>query len=301
MKEMIVTPNDDLQKIFDSVGEGTRLHLTQGEYRQKIEINVPGIELIGAGAENTGIVYGDYANKLDEAGKEYVTFRTYTVAVCADNVKMRGLTVKNDALSPEIKGQEVALTVYGNEFSAEDCRFVSTQDTLFCGPLPPDLIRRYDGFLKDKLRAEGYQKQIFRNCEIVGTVDFIFGCGDALFDRCRIISAFDVRGTGYVCAPAHAEGQNIGFVFYQCDFDHTDGVAKDSIYLARPWRDYGKASFIDCRYGEHIIAGGFHKWNDTSRDKTARFRECGTDRSGRVPWSGELAEEEKSFLLDYFI
>ncbi|MBQ0125088.1 MAG: pectin esterase [Clostridiales bacterium] len=300
MRDIHVTPADDLQSILDSVGAGTRIFLEKGEYRQKIEINVPGIELIGGGADDTVIVYGDYAKKLDEYGKEYVTFRTYTVAVCADNVKMRDICVKNDACSPETKVQEVALTVYGDGFYAERCTLVSTQDTLFCGPLPPDLIERYDGFLKDKLRTGKYQKQIFKNCAIEGTVDFIFGCGDTLFENCKVISAFDARGVGYVAAPAHAESQSVGFVFDNCDFSHGEGVEKNSIFLARPWRDYGKSSLINCSYGDHIIACGFDKWNDTSRDKTARFAEYGTDRRGRVPWSGELSDDEKDILLGYF-
>lgn len=300
MKDICINPEDDVQSVLDSAEPGMRIRLRGGEYRCKIEINVPGVELIGEGADKTVIVCGDYANKLDETGREYVTFRTYTVAVCAGGVKICDLCIKNDAGSPETKGQEVALTVYGDGFSAENCRLESTQDTLFCGPLPPDLIERYDGFLADKLRKGDYLRQIFRSCEIIGTVDFIFGCGDALFDGCKIVSAPDARGTGYVAAPAHAQCQNVGFVFYGCDFDRVRGVAENSVYLARPWRDYGKASFINCRYGEHIAGCGFDKWNDTRRDRTARFAEYGADRSKRVPWSRSLSGEEKEYLLGYF-
>ncbi len=300
VKEITVTPSDNLSEILGAVEPHTRILLSEGVYRQKLEITVPYLELVGAGADKTAIIYDDYAKKLDEQGREYNTFRTYTAAVTAPHIRFKSLTVENDSLKPEDKGQEVALTVYADDFSAEDCRFVSTQDTIFCGPLPPDLIIRYDGFLKDELRAKGYSKQIYKNCFIAGTVDFIFGCADALFENCEIKSLYEVRGHGYAAAPAHALEQEIGFVFSKCRFTRDARTPDGSVFLARPWRDYGKASFIDCEYDSHIAAEGFDKWNDTGRDKTARFSEYGVNRSGRVPWSRELSAMEKDALLKYF-
>ena len=300
MTEVKVTPKDKLSEVLQNVKPNTRISLSEGIYREKIEISVPNIEIVGAGAGKTVIVWDDYAKKLDDRGRELVTFRTYTMAVLADNVTLRDLTVENDSKMPEVKGQEVALTVYADSFYAEDCSFLSTQDTIFCGPLPPDLIERYDGFLKDELRRDLFQRHIFRNCFIAGNVDFIFGCGDSLFDNCEIRSVFDVRGHGYVAAPAHALSQKIGFVFNNCRLTCEEGVAPNSIFLARPWRDYGKSSFINCQYGDHISKEGFDKWNDTDRDKTARFSEYGVNQEGRVSWSKVISEEEKNKLLNYF-
>lgn len=295
-----ITPADSIMDTISSASPGDRIVLASGTYREKIEIYIPDIELVGASASDTRIVWGDYAKKLDENSVEYNTFRTYTVAVLAPGVTFRDLTVENDALSPETKGQEVALSVVADRFRAVDCNFISTQDTVFCGPLPDDLIERYDGFLKDALRQGGNMRQIFTDCIIAGNVDFIFGCGDALFDNCEIRSVYDVRGHGYTAAPAHASEQDIGFVFRDCRFTCDDAVADDSIYLARPWRDYGKCSFINCVYGRHISPEGFDKWNDTQRDKTARFSEYGEIPEGRVGWSCVLSEAEKDRLLSAF-
>lgn len=279
-----VTPQDDLQQILDSASENAVIRLAEGVYRQKLVIRVPGLTLIGAGAGKTTIVYDDYAKKLDEQGREYVTFRTYTLAVCADRVTMKDLSIVNDALHPEVKGQEVALTVYGSEFHMEDCVLTSTQDTLFLGPLPPDLIERYDGFLNDELRLGGEMSQSFVNCRIEGTVDFIFGCGNTLFHRCEIRSLNDARNIGYVAAPAHSLSQTEGLLFRECNFTYEPGVTPGSIYLARPWRDYGLAAFENCSYGIHIAPEGFDKWNDTRRDLTARFYETPAV-PGRVSWA----------------
>ena len=282
---MILThPGEDLQRVLDSAPPGASIRLAEGEYRVKAALFTPGLTLAGAGADRTRIVWGDYARKPDSRGVEYNTFRTWTLAVCADGVTLRDLSVVNDALRPEEKGQEVALTVYGDRFSMERCRLASTQDTLFLGPLPDDLIQRYDGFLPHWLRPSRSCAQRFTNCLIEGTVDFIFGCGEAVFDRCEIRSLVDARGVGYAAAPAHEPRQRRGFLFQSCRFTCQEGVAPGSIYLARPWRDYGLCEFRDCSYGGHISPLGFDKWNDTCRDRTARFYEW-PPVEGRVSWA----------------
>ena len=289
MSELHVRPGDDLQRILDSADEGSVICLAEGVYRQKLMLRTPGLTLIGAGAEKTVLAFDDYAQKLDEQGREYNTFRTWTLAVCADGVSMRALSVVNDALHPESKGQEVALTVYGDGFLMEDSILRSTQDTLFLGPLPEDLIARYEGFLPDELRRAIPCRQVFRNCRIDGTVDFIFGCGEALFENCEIRSVFDVRGVGYAAAPAHALSQKEGFTFRRCAFTAEETVSTGSIFLARPWRDYGLCRFEDCSYGPHIAQAGFDPWRDSGRDRTARFFES-PPQPGRVPWANPQTE-----------
>ena len=286
MNNLFVHAGDDLQAVFDSARDGDVIHLAAGVYRRKTVLRANNVTLVGAGAENTVLIWDDYAEKRHADGKAYNTFRTWTMAVCADGVTVRDLAVVNDALHPETKGQEVALTVYGDGFTMTDCLLRSTQDTLFLGPLPRDLIERYDGFLPDELREDRPLRQRFTGCRIEGTVDFIFGCGDALFEDCEIRSLYDVRRVGYVAAPAHAPEQTEGFVFRRCRLTAEDGV--EGIYLARPWRDYGLASFENCAYGTHIAPEGFDKWNDTNRDRTARFYESPAV-PGRVPWCNRRA------------
>lgn len=278
-----VSPADDLQSVFDRAEENAVIRLAPGIYRCKTMIRTPGLTLIGSGREGTVICYNDYARKDHPIGGEFNTFRTYTLAICADRVTIRNLSVVNDALFPETKGQEVALSVVGTDFRMENCRLTSTQDTLFTGPLPDDLIGRYEGFLPDPLRAGYPMEQYFENCLIEGTVDFIFGCADALFENCELRSLRDARNVGYVAAPAHEPRQQEGYRFRNCRFTCEDGVAPGSIYLARPWRDYGISRFENCTYEEHIAAEGFDKWNNTHRDQTARFFESPA-LPGRVGW-----------------
>ena len=163
-----------------------------------------------------------------------------------------------------------------------------------------DRIGYENGFtIYDADDQKTLMKQVFKDCFISGTVDFIFGCGDALFENCEIRSRLDARGGGYVSAPAHALEQTVGFVFNNCRLTCDEGVKEESIFLGRPWRDYGLTSFINCTYGKHIKAVGFNKWDGTERDKTSRFYEDDKPE-GRVEWSKRVSKEDIKRLLEYF-
>lgn len=287
----VIRSAEELSAALETARPGQTLELGAGTFRGKWTIRTPGLTLRGAGQDKTVLVGDDYALKKDEQGRDYVTFRTWTLAVCADGVSMEALSVVNDAGSPERKGQEVALTVYGDEFTMRRCGLRSTQDTLFLGPLPRDLIARYEGFLPDELRLDKPCRQRFEDCVIAGSVDFIFGCGEALFENCELVSVNDARNVGYVAAPSHALEQTRGFLFRRCRFTAEPGVAPATIWLARPWRDYGLSVFEDCAYGPHIHPLGFDKWNDTHRDETARFYESPAV-PGRQPWVNRPARRK---------
>lgn len=309
MKEIHVAPSDNLSAILDEVPPYTTICLAEGEYIGKYEVQTRGVKLIGAGARKTVIRWGDFANKIHADGREYNTFRTYTLCVTGDGVTLENLTVENSNTDPATVGQCVALSVNATRFRAKCCRFTSTQDTIFLAPFPDDLVVRYmgladdnvyyDGFIPHRqLYTEGGAACLFENCEISGTVDFIFGCAEAYFKKCRIVSLKESRGTGYIAAPAHPLASEYGFTFIDCDLED-GGADEGSVYLARPWRDFGKCVFIDCRAGKHINRSLFDKWNDTRRDRTARFAFC--NLSGipfdPVQWSTELSRVEANKII----
>ena len=278
-----IGPRERLQDVVDSAPPGTVLVLSPGVYREKLIIKTPSLTLRGADTGATRLVFGDYARNTDQIGRPLGTFRSYSVAVTAPDVTFESLTIVNDAGQPESRGQQVALSVYADGFAARDCALCSTQDTLFLGPLPPDLLVRYRDLLPRALCRNVHIRATFDRCRIEGSVDFIFGGAEAVFSDCEIRSVADGRAVGYVAAPSHQREQNAGFRFSDCTFTHGEGVAPGSVYLARPWRNNGLCSFINCVYGDHIAPAGFDKWGSTARDKTARFYESPAV-PGRVPW-----------------
>ena len=284
MSEWFIGPNENLQDVFDLAPAGTTIRLKSGIYRQKVCIRTPDLKIFGEGAGHTVIVNGDYAKKLDPVNRPYNTFRTFTVAITASGISICDLTIQNDAGCSEKNGQQIALTVYGDRFRMNNCALISTQDTLFLGPLPPDLIVRYHDLLPSFLRAPEKLISVFENSLIEGTVDFIFGGGDATFSNCEIRSASQNSSVGYVAAPSHSQTNQSGFSFSECRFTADPSVKKHSVFLARPWRDYGKAVFLNCSYEEHISPLGFDKWGTTDRNETARFYET-PPQPGRVSWT----------------
>lgn len=299
MKTLHLTPDCNLSDAIN-LSDADTVYLAKGVYNQKVEITRGNVTVIGEG-DGTQIVYGDYAKKIHTDGKEYNTFRTYTLCVTADNVALKNLSVVNSNTAPEKVGQCVALSVHGDSFYGEKLNLVSTQDTLFLSPFPDDLVIRYRGFIPQRqLYREGRNVHLFKNCKISGNVDFIFGCSEAYFKDCEIISLADERGYGFVAAPAHPLAEKRGFTFLNCNF-LSGGALPASNYLARPWRDFGKCNFINCRLDNHINPDLFDKWNDTERDKTARFGFYNLDCNFNcepVKWSRRLTEAEANDIIN---
>ena len=283
MGEWRINPHENLQDVLDIAPPGTVIRLPAGVMRQNIVIRTPGITLIGAGRDQTVLAFDRCAKDMDNVGRPLGTFRSFTLAVTAENVTLRALTVRNDAGDPAHKGQQVALSVYGDGFVMEDCALLSTQDTLFLGPLPPDLRLRYRDLLPEELRRPEPLASRFLNCRIAGSVDFVFGGGSALFEACELRSVHDGRHMGFVAAPSHDLAETCGFTFRRCRFTADPAVPSGSVYLARPWRDHGLAVFEDCAYGPHIHPAGFDPWGTTHRNETARFREA-PQVPGRADW-----------------
>lgn len=227
------------------------------------------------------IYYDLYAKKLDENGKELTTWKTATFIVTGNSNIFIDLNVENSKGNSHIYGQEVALAIYGTNNLFINSEFKSYQDTLFIGPLPDDLVTRYIGFMKDDERYfEGNAFNYFYKTKISGTIDFVFGAGKALFFKCDLVTLKEERNVTYVVAPAHSLKDDYGFYFEQCNFINKT-ESENNTFLARPWRDYGKAVFSNSTYGNHIKEEGFSDWSDVKRENTCRFYEFPL-KKGRV-------------------
>lgn len=312
MKNIHVTPDDDICDILANITQPTTIYLKKGVYRAKSTIACDDVKLIGEDRETTVITYDDYAKKPHFDGREYNTFRTFTLCVTGERVMISNLTITNSNIAPETHGQCVALSVNARLFHAKNVNLVSTQDTLFTAPFPDDLVIRYsgltddptyyDGFIpRNQLYMEGESFHYFENCRISGTVDFIFGGARALFENCELISLDEKRGNGFIAAPSHSLKQKYGYLFLNCALKN-GGAAANSVFLARPWRDFGRCDFINCSLEGHIATPLFDKWNDTYRDNTARFSYYNISGGDFNPvnWSHELSSEHANEIINDF-
>ena len=301
-----------IQQLIDSISrqneETIRICLPPGVYRERVEIRVPNLILEGENPDNTIIVTDYHASEILPNGERRGTFRSYTMYVEADHVTLKNLTVRNDASPRREVEQAVALYENGDDFHAENCRFESNQDTLFLGSLPKKELQPKGFTGPGEFSRRKIMRQYFTDCEISGDVDYIFGSGAAYFENCRMISVSDPyeieafekekkRALGYVCAPSTYEGEPYGFVFRNCSFEACN-LPKRSVYLARPWRDYGKCVFLNCRMDGHIKEEGFHDWNKPKAREECYFAEYTSSGEGargkRASFAKQLKEEELS-------
>jgi pectinesterase len=244
------------------------IFIKNGIYREKIRIPSwnNNLLLLGEDMEKTKIVWDDYFNKINRGRNS--TFFTYTLKVEADDFYAENLTIENSAGQV---GQAVAIHVEGNRCSFKNCIFLGNQDVAY-------------------LHGEN-SKQLFYDCTITGTTDFIFGSATAVFKECTIIS----KGDSYITAASTTKGKEFGFVFMNCKLQAAENVTR--VFLGRPWRPYARTVFIECELGEHICSKGWEKWSNTENLTTTFYAEyknfgAGANINKRVPWAHQLTHEE---------
>lgn len=126
--------------------------------------------------------------------------------------------------------QAVAVTTRGDRLVFDNVRILGNQDTLQpSSPGTGTVSRAY-----------------YRNCYIEGDVDFIFGRGTAVFDRCEIrsLNRGSSSNNGYVTAASTTNTNPFGFLFVQCRLTAASGVAAQSVHLGRPWHPGGDVNAV---------------------------------------------------------
>ncbi|MET9496846.1 pectinesterase family protein [Streptomyces sp. NPDC006552] len=213
-----------------ATGTGRTLVLAPGVYRETVAVaaTATGMTWIGAAGDprRTVVVHDNAAGtpKPDGSGP-YGTTGSATVTLHGDGFTARGLTFANDWLRADHPGttgtQAVAVKVTGDRSAFYGCRFLGHQDTLYAdSPAPAARARQY-----------------FRDCYVEGDVDFVFGRGTAVHDRCHFhtLTRTDLAGApyGFVFAPSTAGTTPLGFLVTR---SRITSEAPDAYYkLARPW------------------------------------------------------------------
>ena len=269
--------------------EPSVIYIRPGIYREKLICDKAEIALIGEHAENTVLSWGDGAYHRHPDGRPFGTFRSYTAFFGGGRVRAENLTIENTAGDGRSAGQAIAAYVDARFAYFCNIRLLGKQDTLFAAPLPetPRIPGSFIGPRENAPREPS--TQYYLNCRIEGDVDFIFGGAQALFEGCELVSRNRNEAVyGYITAPCTPGNQAFGFLFYRCRLLPGD-CKPGTVFLGRPWREYGKAAFLECELGRHIAPSGWDNWNDPANEKTAVFAEFqnygpGADFADRVFW-----------------
>lgn len=233
------------------------IQVQPGTYREKIRVMMPNVTLVGiTSPDYTTLVFGDAAGSPTRPEDMALVKRsTYGQSGCpplyihrnAVGFKAINMTFANDYVPedhPEIKaGQALAMRDAADKSCFYNCRFTGRQDTL----------------------CASSGRQYYKNCDVEGDVDFIFGEGTCVFDDCDIVSVFrDTTPKGFLAAPGTPKGKH-GVLFQKCRLKATFDEP-GSVYLGRPWHPsssqvpvQSEAVFRECEIGPHINADGWYK------------------------------------------
>lgn len=249
------------------------IFIKNGTYREKLYLDSTkdNVTIIGENKFNTILTYDDHTGKLSPAGDTINTWSSWSFKIKANRFTAKHITFQNNA--GFTAGQAVALESDGDQAYFSDCRFVGNQDVLFTN--------------------SPTSRQLFRNCYIEGSTDFIFGAATAWFEQCHIHS----KKNSHVTAASTPPEKKYGYVFYDCVL--TGDTTLHNVSLGRPWQRYGAVVYLYCYLGPHFRAEGWSNWNTTDYYKTARYAEYlnrgpGADTTRRLNWTRQLSKEEAS-------
>ncbi|KAJ0979772.1 hypothetical protein J5N97_015246 [Dioscorea zingiberensis] len=245
------------------------IYVTAGLYEEYVSIpsNKRYIMMIGDGINQTVIT----GNRSVVDG--WTTFNSQTFAVVGQGFVGINLSIRNTAGA--VKHQAVALRNGADLSTFYSCSFEGYQDTLYTHSM----------------------RQFYRECDIYGTVDFIFGNAAVVFQNCNIYSRLPMRGqSNTITAQGRTDpNQNTGTSIQNCsllagpDLAANSGAAKT--YLGRPWKEYSRTVIMQSFMDSLIDPSGWMPWNGTFAIDTLYYGEYnnsgpGSDTSKRVSWPG---------------
>jgi pectinesterase len=192
-------------------------------------------------------------------------------ATVAEDFIAKAMTFENTAGAS--KHQAVALRVQGDRSAFFDCAIRGYQDTLYAHA----------------------HRQFYKNCEISGTVDFIFGYASTVIQSSKIIVRKPDANQQNIIVADGTQQKNMptGVVLQNCEIMPEAALQADRLtvksYLARPWKAYSRAIFMENTIGDLIQPDGYLPWSGNQFLDTCFFAEYnnigpGSDIKARVKW-----------------
>ncbi|RZC85311.1 hypothetical protein C5167_041494 [Papaver somniferum] len=273
------------------------IYIKRGIYNENVDIKKKkwNLMMIGDGMNATVIT----GNRSFIDG--WTTFRTATFAVSGRGFIAKDLTIENTAGA--VKHQAVALRSDSDLSVFYRCGITGYQDTLYAHSL----------------------RQFYRECLITGTIDFIFGNGAVVFQKCDILARKPLpdQKNSITAQGRKDPNQNTGFSIQFSNISaDSDLAAAASVpsynastntttrptqtYLGRPWKLYSRTVIMKCYMGDLIRPEGWLEWNATFALDTLFYAEYmnygpGAGLGKRVNWPGYLLMNDSSQAINYTV
>ncbi|XP_039127390.1 pectinesterase-like [Dioscorea cayenensis subsp. rotundata] len=248
------------------------IKVSAGLYEEYVSIakNKKYIMMVGEGINQT-IITGNHS-----VVDGWTTFNSATFIVVGEGFVGVNLTIKNTAGA--VKHQAVALRSGADLSAFYRCSFEGYQDTLYSHSL----------------------RQFYKECDIYGTVDYIFGNSAVVFQDCNIYSRLPMQSQkNTVTAQGRTDpNQNTGTSIQNSNFlatpDLDTALNNGSVirsFLGRPWKEYSRTVVMESFIGSLIDPQGWLPWDGDFALNTSYYAEYdnrgpGSNTSGRVTWEG---------------
>ncbi|MCL7042048.1 hypothetical protein MKW94_013993 [Papaver nudicaule] len=189
------------------------------------------------------------------------------------------------------KELEVAVRVSANKTVMNRCKMNAYQDTPYVHS----------------------KRQFYKDCVILGTIDFIFGDASVVIQSSKIIPRKPLPGhENMITAQSRCDlNQNTGISIQNCTIIPSLDLAAEinlvKTYLGRPWRNCSRTVFMETFIEGFIEPKGWHEWNnDMELDKLyyGEFANWGpgSNTSGRIDWQGLFIQGDEWLItigVDY--
>ncbi|KHN26433.1 Putative pectinesterase/pectinesterase inhibitor 24 [Glycine soja] len=257
--------SDALKHVPNNSNKRTVIYVKRGVYYENVRVEKTkwNVMIIGDGMTST-IVSGS-RNFVDGTP----TFSTATFAVFGRNFIARDMGFRNTA-GPQ-KHQAVALMTSADQAVYYRCHIDAYQDTLYAHS----------------------NRQFYRECNIYGTVDFIFGNSAVVIQNCNIRPKLPMHGQqNTITAQGKTDpNMNTGISIQHCNISPFGNLSSVQTYLGRPWKNYSTTVYMRSRMDGFVSPKGWLPWTGNSAPDTifyAEFQNVGPGAStkNRVKWKG---------------
>ncbi|KAK7259719.1 hypothetical protein RIF29_25332 [Crotalaria pallida] len=259
------TISEALKHVPDKSNKRIVIYVKKGIYYENVRVEKTkwNVVIIGDGMITT-LVSGRL-NFVDGTP----TFSSATFAVFGKNFMARDIGFRNTA-GPQ-KHQAVALMTSADQAVFHRCHIDAYQDTLYAHA----------------------NRQFYRECNIYGTVDFIFGNSAVVIQNCNILPKLPILGQqNTITAQGKTDpNMNTGISIQDCNISPFGNLSSVQTYLGRPWKNYSTTIYIRSRMASFINPKGWLPWVGNSAPDTifyAEFQNTGPGAStkNRVKWKG---------------
>ncbi|XP_078447199.1 plant invertase/pectin methylesterase inhibitor superfamily [Wolffia australiana] len=245
------------------------IYVKAGIYVENVEIDrtLRNLMFVGDGIDKTTVT----GSRSVPDG--YTTYGSATFGVAGDGFWARDMTFENTA-GPG-KHQAVALRVASDLAVFYRCSFRGYQDTLFVHS----------------------QRQFYRDCDVYGTIDFVFGNAAAALQNCNIYvrKPMEHQANMVTAQGRDSEYETTGTVVHSSRVlpsSEFEGVKRGfSSFLGRPWKKYARVVVMETELDGLVNGRGWAPWVGDSAPDTVFYGEYmntgdGANTGGRVRWAG---------------